>query len=141
MSSFISKRLLITLVVVCAAVGANGFIAYTQILGQTEADAWMSRSLQMKTDLEAYLRGLYEERALYDTTSAHDNGLPSAAELQPYRDNLARILARMRATVAHDPEQQAALGTLGRDGRRLARRSATRDRARQHPARRPPACR
>ncbi len=113
MSSFLSKRLLITLAVVCAAVGANGFIAYTQILGQTEADAWMSRSLQMKQDLENYLRGLYDERALYEkTASAHRGTLPPPAELQHQQAQLARILAHMRAAVTDDHEQEHALNVL-----------------------------
>ncbi|RKP58918.1 EAL and GGDEF domain-containing protein [Pararobbsia silviterrae] len=111
MSSFFSKRLLITLAVVCAAVGANGFIAYTQILGQSEADTWMARSLQMKEDLEAYLHGLYDERALYEAAAKHHKDVPQA-QVERSATDLRRIAERMRRTVAGDRAQLAALDNL-----------------------------
>ena len=39
MTPFLSRRLLINLAVVAAAVGANAFVAYTQICSQRDADA------------------------------------------------------------------------------------------------------
>ncbi|CAM2140821.1 diguanylate cyclase [Pararobbsia alpina] len=111
MSSFFSKRLLITLAVVCAAVGANGFIAYTQILGQSEADTWMARSLQMKEDLEAYLRGLYDERSLYESASQH-HSVPALPDVARVTAAQHVILDRMRHTVAGDREQAVALDKL-----------------------------
>ena len=111
MSAFFSKRLLITLLVVCAAVGANGFIAYTQILGQSQADSWMARSMQMKDDIESYLRGLYEERALYEAAAQHHVAV-SAAEVARSRAGLQATLEHMRHTVGNDREQRAELDTL-----------------------------
>ncbi|HTJ94511.1 MAG TPA: EAL domain-containing protein [Pararobbsia sp.] len=111
MSAFFSKRLLITLAVVCAAVGANGFIAYTQILGQSDADNWMARSLQMKEDLEAFLRGLHDERALYESAEQHHT-IPSLPDVA--RINAAEhvTLERMRHTVGTDNVQLLALDKL-----------------------------
>ncbi|MGE8474601.1 MAG: hypothetical protein ACN6QC_25350, partial [Paraburkholderia hospita] len=54
MISFLSKRLLINLAVVAAAVGANAFVAYTQICGQRDADARTVRSTAIRQNLEAY---------------------------------------------------------------------------------------
>jgi hypothetical protein len=54
MTSCLSKRLLINLAVVVAAVGANAFVAYTQICGQRDADARMLRSTSVRQNLDAY---------------------------------------------------------------------------------------
>ena len=54
MTPFLSKRLLINLAVVAAAIGANAFVAYTQICGQRDADARMLRSTSVRQHLDAY---------------------------------------------------------------------------------------
>ena len=58
MNPFLSKRLLINLAVVAAAVGANAFVAYTQICGQRDADVRMLRSTSMRQNLDAYRTAL-----------------------------------------------------------------------------------
>src|SRR6266702_3952555 len=54
MTPFLTKRLLINMAVVVAAVGANAFVAYTQICGQRDADARMLRSTNVRQNLDAY---------------------------------------------------------------------------------------
>ena len=63
MTPFFSKRLLINLAVVAAAVGANAFVAYTQICGQRAADARTIRSMNIKRDLDAWRETLDLELA------------------------------------------------------------------------------
>jgi diguanylate cyclase (GGDEF)-like protein/PAS domain S-box-containing protein len=54
MTSFLSRRLLINFAVVVAAVGANAFVAYTQIRGQREADLRTLRSTDIRENLDAW---------------------------------------------------------------------------------------
>ena len=54
MTPFLSRRLLINLAVVVAAVGANAFVAYTQICGQRETDLRTLRSTDIRENLDAY---------------------------------------------------------------------------------------
>jgi hypothetical protein len=54
MTPFLSKRLLINIAVVVVAVGANAFVAYTQIRGQRDADARLQRSTSVRQNLDAY---------------------------------------------------------------------------------------
>ena len=54
MTSFLSKRLLINLAVVAAAVGANAFVAYTQIRSERATNERTLRSMSVKRDLDAY---------------------------------------------------------------------------------------
>ncbi|MGA7779888.1 MAG: hypothetical protein WCA85_19540, partial [Paraburkholderia sp.] len=59
MTSFLSRqRLLINLAVVAAAVGANAFVAYTQICGQREAALRTLRSTDIRENLDAYRAAL-----------------------------------------------------------------------------------
>ena len=54
MRSFLSKRLLINVVVAAAAIGANAFVAYGQIRSERETDLRTMRSMNVKRDLDAY---------------------------------------------------------------------------------------
>ena len=58
MNPFLSRRLLINLAVVAAAVGANAFVAYTQICGQRDADVRTLRSTDIRQNLDAYRSAL-----------------------------------------------------------------------------------
>ncbi len=54
MTPFLSKRLLINVAVVVAAVGANAFVAYTQICGQRDAAERMLRSTSVRQHIDGY---------------------------------------------------------------------------------------
>ena len=54
MTSLFSKRLLINLSVVVAAVGANAFVAYAQICSERDTEAHTLRSMSIKRDIDAY---------------------------------------------------------------------------------------
>lgn len=54
MNLLFSKRQLINLAVVAAAVGANAFVAWTQIDGQREIDRRASQAVAIHHDLDRY---------------------------------------------------------------------------------------
>ncbi|HTI17921.1 MAG TPA: hypothetical protein VL598_09675, partial [Trinickia sp.] len=54
MTSSFSKRLLINLAVVAAAIGANALVAYTQIRVERATSARSLQSMNMMGDLDAY---------------------------------------------------------------------------------------
>src|SRR6201992_3169793 len=93
MTPFLSKRLLINLAVVAAAVGANAFVAYTQICGQRDADARTLRSTSVRQNLDAY-------------RSALDRGLPALAGFEASGERAPQSAAAAMSTT---------LGNLERD--------------------------
>ncbi|TCG03659.1 diguanylate cyclase [Paraburkholderia steynii] len=118
MISFLSKRLLINLAVVAAAVGANAFVAYTQICGQRDADARTVRSTAIRQNLEAYRATLEDGLDMlgrYEATAepATANAVPAMSA------SLAKIDRALHEQLANQPNVAAALAQLTSDGSRL----------------------
>ena len=83
MNPFLSRRLLINLAVVAAAVGANAFVAYTQIRGQRDADVRTLRSTDIRQNLDAYRATLDDGLAALGRFEA--TGRPEPAGKRPVR--------------------------------------------------------
>ncbi|GJH38983.1 EAL domain-containing protein [Paraburkholderia hospita] len=118
MISFLSKRLLINLAVVAAAVGANAFVAYTQICGQRDADARTVRSTAIRQNLEAYRATLEDGLDMlgrYEATAepASANAVPAMSA------SLAKIDRALHEQLANQPNVSGALAQLTSDGSRL----------------------
>ena len=118
MISFLSKRLLINLAVVAAAVGANAFVAYTQICGQRDADARTVRSTAIRQNLEAYratLENGLDMLGRYEATAepATVNAVPAMSA------SLAKIDRALHEQLANQPNVAGALAQLTSDGTRL----------------------
>jgi len=118
MISFLSKRLLINLAVVAAAVGANAFVAYTQICGQRDADARTVRSTAIRQNLEAYRATLEDGLDMlgrYEATAepATANAVPAMSA------SLAKIDRALHEQLANQPNVGSALVQLTSDGSRL----------------------
>ncbi|GJG99431.1 EAL domain-containing protein [Paraburkholderia terrae] len=118
MISFLSKRLLINLAVVAAAVGANAFVAYTQICGQRDADARTVRSTAIRQNLEAYRATLEDGLDMlgrYEATAepASVNAVPAMSA------SLAKIDRALHEQLANQPNVSGALAQLTSDGSRL----------------------
>ncbi|EUC16780.1 sensor domain-containing protein [Paraburkholderia hospita] len=118
MISFLSKRLLINLAVVAAAVGANAFVAYTQICGQRDADARTVRSTAIRQNLEAYRATLEDGLGVlgrYEATAepAPANAVPAMSA------SLAKIDRALHEQLANQPNVGSALAQLTSDGTRL----------------------
>jgi diguanylate cyclase (GGDEF)-like protein/PAS domain S-box-containing protein len=111
MTPFFSKRLLINLAVVAAAVGANAFVAYTQICGQRAADARTIRSMNIKRDLDAWRETLDLELAAlgrFEASGAIDPEGAAAARSA----EVSRLEGALRAEFRDEPPMSAALEQL-----------------------------
>jgi diguanylate cyclase (GGDEF)-like protein/PAS domain S-box-containing protein len=118
MTPFLSKRLLINIAVVVAAVGANAFVAYTQICGQRDADLRMLRSTSVREDLDAYHAALDDGLAALSRFEAADRSAPvSAAAAMTAR--LADLERRLGEQLRDEPAALAALTALGKDSHAL----------------------
>jgi diguanylate cyclase (GGDEF)-like protein/PAS domain S-box-containing protein len=124
MISFLSKRLLINLAVVVAAVGANAFVAYTQICGQRDADARTVRSTAIRQNLEAYRATLEESLDVLGRYEASAQPAPAnaATAMSASLDRLGRAL---REQLASEPSMAAALNQLTAEGNTLQQDIAT----------------
>ncbi|WP_109482638.1 EAL domain-containing protein [Paraburkholderia sp. C35] len=118
MISFLSKRLLINLAVVAAAVGANAFVAYTQICGQRDADARTVRSTAIRQNLEAYRSTLEDGLGVLGRyeSSAEPAPVSAAANMAA---SLAKLDRALHEQLAHQPNVADALAQLTSDGARL----------------------
>jgi diguanylate cyclase (GGDEF)-like protein/PAS domain S-box-containing protein len=111
MSSFLSKRLLINVVVAAAAIGANAFVAYGQIRSERATDLRTMRSMSVKRDLDDY-------RATLGTGLAalgrfEQSGMPLTEGFErTRRATLASEKARLRAALAGDPAMRGDLEAL-----------------------------
>ncbi|WP_321887536.1 sensor domain-containing protein [Paraburkholderia bannensis] len=120
MNLHFSKRHLINLVVVVAAVGANAFVAWTQIGGQREIDQRASQAARVRHDLDHFrdvlgggLAALGRFGANGDTESA-DTREARASEL----DDAAQAL---HAELAGDPALARRFDAIATEGILLAR--------------------
>ncbi len=111
MTPFFSKRLLINLAVAAAAVGANAFVAYTQICGQRAADARTMRSVSIKQGLDAWretLDGGLAALARFEASGAVEASTAAAARAA----ELSRLETSLRAEFDGEPGRGAALDRL-----------------------------
>src|SRR6266702_2743928 len=118
MTPFLTKRLLINLAVVAAAVGANAFVAYTQICGQRDADARTVRSTAIRQNLEAYRATL--EGGLGVLGRYEASATPAPAEAAAGMSaSLAKIDRALHEQLENQPKVADALAQLTSDGTRL----------------------
>jgi len=117
MNSFLSKRLLINLAVVVVAVGANALVAYTQIRGQSDADARMLRSTSVRRHLDAYRATLDNALAALAAlgrfeASGQRAPLDTAAATS---SKLVTLELKLRDDLANEPLMSGALTRLSTD--------------------------
>ncbi|MGE8488367.1 MAG: diguanylate cyclase, partial [Paraburkholderia nemoris] len=118
MTPFLSKRLLINLAVVAAAVGANAFVAYTQICGQRDADARMLRSTNVRENLDAYHTALDGGLAALGRFEASGEAAP-VNEAAAMAASLAALERELRNELAGEPAMLNTLARLSVDSRAL----------------------
>ena len=111
MTSFFSKRLLINFVLVAAAVGANGFVAYTQIRTERAMNMRTLRSMAVKGDLDAYRAALGGALAALGRFGVSGSPL-SGALAADQAATLARIRSRLRGELGNDNRIRARLEAL-----------------------------
>jgi diguanylate cyclase (GGDEF)-like protein/PAS domain S-box-containing protein len=114
MTPFLSKRLLINIAVVAAAVGANAFVAYTQICGQRDADARMLRSTSVRQNLDAYHTALEGGLAALGRFEASGESAPVNAAAA-MNTTLAGLERELRKELAGEPAMLDALARLSAD--------------------------
>jgi diguanylate cyclase (GGDEF)-like protein/PAS domain S-box-containing protein len=118
MNPFLSRRLLINLAVVAAAVGANAFVAYTQIRGQRDADVRTLRSTDIRQNLDAYRTALDSGLAALGRYEA--TGRPEAADAaSAMTASLSGLERTLAAELADEPMMSASLGKLSSESRGL----------------------
>ncbi|NKJ46310.1 hypothetical protein CIC12_06030, partial [Burkholderia sp. SG-MS1] len=118
MTLFLSKRLLINIAVVVAAVGANAFVAYTQIGGQRDADARMLRSTSVRQNLDAYHTALDGALAALGRFEASGEPAPVNAAAA-MTTTLAGLEHELRQELVGEPPMLDALARLSADSRAL----------------------
>ncbi|GAB2904301.1 hypothetical protein GCM10027093_47300 [Paraburkholderia jirisanensis] len=123
MTSSFSKRLLINLAIVAAAVGTNAFIAYTQIRAQREVDARAIGSTAIRRNLDAYRAQLDDRLTLLGRFEVAGQAAPAgaAASLDAALTELERTL---RGQLASDPQMLQMFDRFSADGRNLQREIA-----------------
>lgn len=111
MNPFLSRRLLINLAVVAAAVGANACVAYTQIRGQRDADVRTLRAIDIHRNLDAYRAALDDGLAALGRFEA--SGRPEPADAaSAMTHSLAGLEHTLAVELADDPTLAASLGKL-----------------------------
>jgi diguanylate cyclase (GGDEF)-like protein/PAS domain S-box-containing protein len=118
MTPLLSKRLLINLAVVAAAVGANAFVAYTQICGQRDADARMLRSASVRQNLDAYHATLGGGLAALGRFEASGEAAPANAAAA-MSERLVALERDLRSELAGEPGMLDALARVTVDSHAL----------------------
>jgi diguanylate cyclase (GGDEF)-like protein/PAS domain S-box-containing protein len=118
MTPFLSKRLLINLAVVAAAVGANAFVAYTQICGQRDADVRMLRSTSVRQNLDAYHTALDGGLAALGRFEATGEAAP-VNEATAMAASLAGLERELHKELAGEPAMLDTLARLSMDSHAL----------------------
>jgi diguanylate cyclase (GGDEF)-like protein/PAS domain S-box-containing protein len=118
MTPFLSKRLLINLAVVAAAVGANAFVAYTQICGQRDADVRMLRSTNVRQNLDAYRTALDGGLAALGRFEASGEAAP-VNEAAAMANSLAGLERNLRTALTGEPAMLDTLAKLSADSHAL----------------------
>ena len=111
MRSFLSKRLLINVVVAAAAIGANAFVAYGQIRSERETDLRTMRSMNVKRDLDAYRATLGSGLAALGRFERSGEPI-GPAFVRDREAALARGKAHLRAALAEDASMRGDLEAL-----------------------------
>ena len=111
MTSFFSKRLLINLAVVAVAVGANAFVAYTQIRAQRAADARTMHSMNIKRDLDTWRETLDGELAALGRFEA-SGVIETDASAAARSAELTRLEDALREEYRDEPTMVTALERL-----------------------------
>ncbi|HVW51450.1 MAG TPA: EAL domain-containing protein [Trinickia sp.] len=101
MSSFVSKRLLINVAVVAAAIGANAFVAYGQIRSERATDLRTMRSMSVTHDLDDYRAALGAGLAALGRFAQSGATIGDAPE-RAREAALERDKARLRTALAGD---------------------------------------
>ena len=122
MNSFLSRRLLINLAVVAAAVGANAFVAYTQIRGQRDADVRTLRSTDIRQNLDAYRSAFDDGLAALGRFEASGRAEPADAA-SAMTASLAGLERTLAGEFADEPTMDVSLGKLSRESRGLQTKS------------------
>jgi diguanylate cyclase (GGDEF)-like protein/PAS domain S-box-containing protein len=124
MTPFLSRRrLLINLAVVAAAVGANAFVAYTQICGQREAALRTLRSTDIRENLDAYRAALDAGLATLGRFEA--TGEPGRADAaSAMTASIGTLEHTLAAELAGEPSMAPTLGKLSADSSELQREIA-----------------
>jgi diguanylate cyclase (GGDEF)-like protein/PAS domain S-box-containing protein len=113
MIPFFSRRLLVNVAVVLLALGANAFVAYRQISGQSEADARTLRSMSVMRDLDAYRSTLGENLTALSRFEATGT-LESAAVREARIAHIDALESSLRAQFAIEPGMDGAFDGLAR---------------------------
>src|SRR5262249_38599167 len=111
MTALLSRRFLINLLLVGAAVGANGFVAFTQIAGQRQTADWLAHSLRAKRDLEAYRTTLIDD--FVEIELFRDDGTPPDPALTARRATQRRALLDDLLQLAGPGDRARTLLALG----------------------------
>ncbi|RKP49160.1 sensor domain-containing protein [Trinickia fusca] len=111
MTSLFSKRLLINLAVVAAAVGANAFVAYSQIRSERATNVSTLRSMTVKRDLDAYRATLGNGLAALGRFEAAGTLVEGTFGAE-HEAKLARIKAQLRGELTDDAQISAQLEAL-----------------------------
>ncbi|MGH8780926.1 sensor domain-containing protein [Paraburkholderia sp.] len=123
MTPFSSKRLLINLAVVAVAVGANAFVAYTQIRGQREANARTMHSTAIRHSLDAYgtaLDSALAQLSHYAVPADGTTPAPPSATRTIDPASLLPLGTALRSQLADDAQAVSALDPLIADTGDLA---------------------
>ncbi len=124
MNLHLSKRLLINLAVVSAAVGTNAFVVYAQICEQRDIDATAVQAARIRHDLDRFRDTL--DGGLSALGQVRTSGTTAAAQAAA-REALARAAEReqvaheLRAELADSPSLARAFDGVAGDAAALAR--------------------
>ncbi|HEY2608323.1 MAG TPA: PAS domain S-box protein, partial [Paraburkholderia sp.] len=118
MTPFLSKRLLINVAVVVAAVGANAFVAYTQICGQRDAAERMLRSTSVRQHIDGYHLALDGALAALGHFEASGEPVPVNAAAA-MATSLAGLDRELHQELAGEPPMLDALARLSADSHAL----------------------
>ncbi|HEV3106607.1 MAG TPA: EAL domain-containing protein [Trinickia sp.] len=124
MNFLLSKRRLINVAVVAAAVGANAFVAYAQIRSERETDARTLHAMSVKRDLAAYREALGGAVAALGRFEATGAAVPDSFETER-EARLERIRARLVAELANDADMRARVEAFFKGAQQLERDSRT----------------
>ncbi|WP_233864562.1 sensor domain-containing protein [Paraburkholderia adhaesiva] len=120
MNSLFPRRQLINLAVVVAAIGANAFVAWSQIGAQREIDSRAERASSVRHDLDRFREALDSGLGALGRFVA--SGAIDTHEARTRRAAVLDETARFtRAELADDPELAARFDALARNARALAR--------------------
>ena len=120
MNLLLSKRQLINLAVVAAAVGANAFVAWTQIDGQREIDLRAGQAATIRHDLDRYRDALGSGLSALSRLAVQGEAESAGAReaRAALLDETGRVL---RAELAGDADLAARFDATAADAAAIAR--------------------